>query len=165
RALLQAAGVEGAITCTRSADMRYLQQGFEIRVPLPPGRLTQQDLPVLRRAFAEEYQRLYKRLNPTVEIEAVSWRVVVSGPPPVIDMRPLPAAGESLADARKGERLVYFPEYGGFIPCAVYDRYRLPVGAVFSGPAVVEERECTVVVGPKAGVQIDEARNLVMTLL
>lgn len=165
RALLQAAGVEGEITCTRSADMRYLQQGFEIRVPLPPGRLTQQDLPTLRRAFAEEYQRLYKRLNPTVEIEAVNWRVVVSGPRPVINMRPRQAAGESLTDARKGERLIYFPEYSGCIPCAVYDRYQLPVGVVFAGPAVVEERECTVVVGPKARVQIDEAHNLVMTLV
>ena len=62
--------------------MRYLHQGFEIRVPLPAGRLTQEDLPALRGAFADEYERLYKRLNPGVEVEVVNWRLIASGPPP-----------------------------------------------------------------------------------
>ena len=65
RAVLTAAGVEGDITLSRSADMRYVQQGFEIRVPLP-SVLSAQHLPALRQAFAEEYERLYKRLNPGV---------------------------------------------------------------------------------------------------
>ncbi|MEW6297960.1 MAG: hydantoinase/oxoprolinase family protein [Thermodesulfobacteriota bacterium] len=164
RALLQAAGVEGEITFTRSADMRYLQQGFEIRVPLPPGRLTQADVPALRRAFAEEYERLYKRLNPGVEIEVVSWRVVASGPRPQIRLRPPETAEGHPSDALKGERPVYFPEHDGFVPCAVYDRYRLPAGTTFTGPAVVEERECTVVVGPGARVSVDAEQNLVIAL-
>ncbi|HEV8712481.1 MAG TPA: hydantoinase/oxoprolinase family protein [Candidatus Binatia bacterium] len=164
RDLLAAAGVEGEITLTRSADMRYLQQGFEIRVPLPSRRLTPDDLPDLRRAFAEEYERLYKRLNPGVEIEVVNWRLIASGPPPQITLRPPAAAGRSLTAARKGERPVYLPEHNGFVPCSVYDRYLLPVGASFSGPAVVEERECTVVIGPDAHVNVDEEQNLVIML-
>jgi N-methylhydantoinase A len=163
RALLTAAGVEGTITLTRSADMRYVQQGFEIRVPLPPGRLSTDDLPALRRAFAEEYERLYKRLNPGVEIEVVNWRLVASGPQPQILLRPPQTAGMSLSAARKGERLVYLPEHDGFVPCPVYDRYLLPIGATFSGPAVVEERECTVVIGPRAQAQVDEEQNLLIT--
>ena len=82
RDLLTAAGMEGEMTLSRSADMRYLHQGFEIRVPLPAGRLTTDDLPALRRAFTEEYERLYKRLNPGVEVEVVNWRSVASGPQP-----------------------------------------------------------------------------------
>ncbi len=164
RDLLAAAGVEGEITLTRSADMRYLQQGFEIRVPLPPGRLTRDDLPALHRAFAEEYERLYKRLNPGVEIEVVNWRLVASGPQPQITLRAPGTAGKSLAAARKGERPVYMPEHNGFVPCSVYDRYLLPVGASFSGPAVVEERECTVVIGPSAQASVDEELNLVIAL-
>jgi N-methylhydantoinase A len=164
REVLAAAGVEGEVALTRSADMRYLHQGFEIRVPLPPGRLTKEDLPVLRRAFAEEYERLYKRLNPGVEIEVVNWRLVASGPQPQIHLQPPDASGRSLAAARKGERPVYLPEHSGFVPCSVYDRYLLPVGATFSGPAVIEERECTVVLGPGAQATIDEEQNLVMAL-
>jgi len=164
RDLLAAAGVEGEITLTRSADMRYLQQGFEIRVPLPSRRLTPDDLPDLRRAFAEEYELLYKRLNPGVEIEVVNWRLIASGPPPQITLRPPAAAGRGLTAARKGERPVYLPEHHGFMPCGVYDRYLLPVGATLTGPAVIEERECTVVIGPGARADVDEEQNLVITV-
>jgi N-methylhydantoinase A len=164
RELLLTAGVEGALTLTRSADMRYLHQGFEIRVPLPAGQLTNDDLPALRQAFAKEYERLYKRLNPGVEIEVVNWRLVASGPQPRIALRAPDAAGRSLAAACKGERPVYLPEQSSFVPCSVYDRYLLPVGETFSGPVVVEERECTVVIGPEAQANVDDEQNLVVAL-
>jgi N-methylhydantoinase A len=44
----------------------------------------------------------------------------------------------------------------------VYDRYRLDPGAAFEGPAVVEERESTVVLGPDTEVEIDPVRNLIV---
>jgi len=44
----------------------------------------------------------------------------------------------------------------------VYDRYRLDPGSVFEGPAVVEESESTVVLGPKGRAEIDAARNLIV---
>ena len=164
RRMLTAAGVAGDITLSRSADMRYVQQGFEIRVPLPSARLTPEAVPALRHAFAEEYERLYKRLNPGVEIEVVNWRLIASGPPPQITLQHSPKPGLSLNAAKKGGRQVYFPEYENFAPCVVYDRYLLPIGEVFSGPAVVEERECTVVIGPHATACVDEEQNLMITL-
>ncbi len=164
RVLLETAGVEGTVTLSRSADMRYLHQGFEIRVALPNTPLTQADLPALRRAFDEEYERLYKRLNPGVEVEVVNWRLVASGPTPDIRL-PSPAQqGWTVAGARKGTREVYLPERGGFAQCEVYDRYALPSGIAFSGPAIIEERECTMVVGMAARVTVDREQNLVITL-
>lgn len=162
--LLTAAGVEGDITLSRSADMRYLHQGFEIRVSLPAGRLTSDDLPALRRAFTEEYERLYKRLNPGVEVEVVNWRLVASGPRPHIVLATPPASGRSLTTARKGERPVYQPERGDYVSCPVYDRYLLSVGESFPGPAIVEERECTVVIGGNAQAEIDTEQNLIVSL-
>lgn len=164
RALLAAAGAEGSIVLSRSADMRYFQQGFEIRVPLPFVELKKSDIPALRRAFEEEYERLYKRLNPGVEIEIVNWRLVASGPRPLTTLRTQSESTGSLARARKGERTVYLPEHEGFTLCSVYDRYRLPIGVCFSGPAVVEERECTVVVGANAQASVDDGLNLVIAL-
>lgn len=164
RALLTAAGAEGSIVISRSADMRYLHQGFEIRVPLPTDQLKREDIPILRRAFDEEYERLYKRLNPGVEIEVVNWRLVASGPRPLLTLRMQGQETRSLSCARKGERAVYLPEREGFAPCSVYDRYQLPTGVVFSGPAVVEERECTVVMGTNAQASVDDDLNLVITL-
>ena len=57
---------------------------------------------------------------------------------------------------------MYFPEFGGFHQTPVYDRYRLGPGATFHGPAVVEERESTAVVGTSAVATIDEYLNLVV---
>ena len=44
----------------------------------------------------------------------------------------------------------------------VYDRYRLSPGAAFAGPAVIEEKESTVILGPEGGAQIDAAGNLIV---
>ena len=164
RALLEAAGVTGALTFSRSADMRYLHQGFEIRVSLPSGALTAHDLPLLREAFAQEYERLYKRLNPGVEVEVVNWRLVAAGPHPAIILQAPETETRSLVSAYKGDREVYLPEQNRFLPCRVYDRYRLPIDTLFAGPAVIEERECTVVVGENAQVCVDQELNLVVAL-
>jgi N-methylhydantoinase A len=44
----------------------------------------------------------------------------------------------------------------------VYDRYLLGPGGALDGPAVVEERESTVILGPGSRAEIDRARNLVV---
>jgi N-methylhydantoinase A len=168
RALLRQAGVpEDVMTVTRSADMRYLHQGFEINVPVANGRLRADDIPCLQASFDREYERLYKRLNPAVDVEALNWRVIVAGPRPVITTQhtgdqstPTRASGPTPT----GERPAYFPETSGYTNCPVYDRYRLTPGAVLQGPAIIEERESTVVVGPGAGVEVDAYRNVVVWL-
>ena len=43
-----------------------------------------------------------------------------------------------------------------FIPYTVYDRYKMFPGAEFPGPAIIEERESTVIVGEDASVSVDE---------
>jgi N-methylhydantoinase A len=61
--------------------------------------------------------------------------------------------------------LVYFPEWEEHRPVPVYDRYVLAPGSTFEGPAIVEERESTTVIGPGAHVEIDGTRNLSVVLL
>ncbi len=50
-------------------------------------------------------------------------------------------------------RDAWFPETG-WADTAVYSRYSLAAGDRFSGPAVVEERESTLVVPPAAAVSV-----------
>ena len=66
--------------------------------------------------------------------------------------------------AQKGQRKLYFGDEGGWCVANVYDRYALATGRTLSGPAVVEERETTVVVGPSGRFTIDDYRNLVIEL-
>jgi N-methylhydantoinase A/oxoprolinase/acetone carboxylase beta subunit len=63
-----------------------------------------------------------------------------------------------------GERPVYFSELKGFQRTRVYSRYGLAAGEKIEGPAIIEEAESTVVVGPRASVTVDNEGNLVMHL-
>ncbi len=122
-ALLQRSGVAAQdITHEREADMRYVGQGHEIRVPLPLGQLDSTHNDALTAQFRDVYRSLYERLGPPVEIEVLNWRVVSSGPRP--DLRLAIAGASANATAIKGERSAYFPEAGGFVATPIYDRYR-----------------------------------------
>ena len=163
QALLESSGVAPeAIRHRREADMRYLGQGYEIRVPLPDGPLDASQAGALAAAFERVYRELYERPGPPVPIEILSWRVISSGPRPDLRLSVRSQAAGGPETARKGERPAYFPEAGGFVPTPVYDRYRLAPGAAFEGPAIVEERESTVVVGPGARCEVDAQHNLVV---
>ena len=162
--VLAAAGVpRAAITARRTADMRYIGQGHEVPVPLPDGPLAPASSGALAAAFDTVYRSLYGRVAEGVPLEAVNWRVVVSGPRPSLNLR-APAGGSTdAATALKGERPIYLPQEGRHVAVPVYDRYKLAPGATFTGPAVVEERECTVIVGG-GQTRIDEYRNLVVAM-
>jgi N-methylhydantoinase A len=164
--LLEASGVPApAISHRREADMRYVGQGHEIPVPLPAGPLSAGHTAALVAAFEKVYQELYERLGPPVPVEILNWRVISSGPQPDLRLQLGSPSGDGRAEpAKKGERAAYFPESGGFTPTPIYDRYRLAPGASFRGPAIIEERESTVIVGPGAGCHIDEHHNLVVEL-
>jgi N-methylhydantoinase A len=165
QALLEGSGLPpAAISHRREAEMRYIGQGHEVRVPLPNGALDAAQAPALQSAFEAVYRELYERLGPPVPIEIVNWRVVSSGPQPNLRLRVAPLAGADARAALKGERAAYFPEAEGFVATPVYDRYGLAPGAEFHGPAIVEERESTVIVGPAARCHIDAQHNLVVML-
>ena len=77
-------------------------------------------------------------------------------------LRPLEAAGTD--PAPKGRRLVFFPELDGDADTPVFDRHRLSPGTIFAGPAIIEERECTIVAGPSATVRVDPFGMLFLDL-
>ena len=147
----------------RSADMRYAGQGFEISVGLPGGDGPEQGQD-FRRAFEKEYLDIYQRLCPEIPIEGVNWRLVATGPRPQIGAGTWWSREASLAAALKGRRPIYLPGKGKYEEVPVYDRYRLPVDAKIDGPAVVEERESTMVMNGPATAWVDPSGSLVVRL-
>ncbi len=65
---------------------------------------------------------------------------------------------------QKSTRRANFPELGGFTEVPVLDRHAMARGFAFTGPAIVEERESTAIVGPGATCVVDEHWNLVVEL-
>lgn len=147
------------IVHTRFADVRYVGQGHEVRVALPPGELGHRDDLVGR--FEAEYGRLYGRRGPSVPAEAINWRVVSSGPRPALALAG--AEIEAASEPHKPPRVAYFPSLGGYVETPVYNRYALRPGIRFGGPAIVEEQESTLVVAPGQAVEVTPELTLSIT--
>ena len=163
RALLSETGADPAqITIRRSADMRYVGQGFEVTVALPDGTLDAARGAEVRDRFYETYRQLFERHVTDVAVEALSWRLAATAPVPNLTLH-FGGQPTTKGDARKGTRPVWFPETG-VAPCPVLSRYALTAGTTLDGPAVIEERESTTVVGPGGRVTVDEHLTLIIDL-
>ncbi|MET4689404.1 hydantoinase/oxoprolinase family protein [Sinorhizobium fredii] len=159
--VVAAAGVaKDTITNRYTVDMRYVGQGHEITVALPDRSLPKEDfLKQLLENFSKLYRELFGR-TVAASVEVITWRLRASGEKDQVT-RPHEA---EVADARKGSRQVYFQEIGSFTETPVYDHYKLPVLQRIKGPAIVEQRESTAVVGPSGIFHADASGNLVINI-
>jgi N-methylhydantoinase A len=159
RAILRDAGVpEREMRFRRTAEMRYVGQGHEVEVDLPAGTLGSTSVGAVTSGFETAYRALYSRTPLGVAIEALNWRVVVSGPAPEISIEPEPGGAafrSGGAGPIKGTRRAYVPETRDYAEVPVYDRYRLVAGMHLDGPAIIEERESTTIIGPRARIAVD----------
>lgn len=163
RTLLGGAGLGAADLNTRIAcAMRYVGQGHEIEISVPLALIEAGRGDEFAARFESEYRSLYGRTE-RVPVEMTSWRVAVSGPVPEVVPR-LPSGIGHGAGAQRGVRQVHFADTAGFVSTPVFDRYALAPGWQASGPAVVEERESTVIVPPGATARIDDHLNLILEL-
>jgi N-methylhydantoinase A len=165
RKILAGSGLSAReISYQRTADMRYVGQGHEVSVRLPSGALCERHTTEITAEFEETYRELYGRKGPDVPLEIINWRVVASGPRPEMSFK-LSSDTSARSDLRKGSRPAYFPECGGFVETAVYDRYAFKPGMEFNGPAIVEERESTLIVGGRGRARVDERLNVIMEFI
>ncbi|MEQ9664416.1 MAG: hydantoinase/oxoprolinase family protein [Phycisphaerales bacterium] len=152
----------GDLATVRALDMRYRGQGYEIEVRLPDGLSGDELVAALPRLFADAYAQVFSKSFPERAIDIVAWKTEVIGPRPMAGVSFTLDKGDAAA-ARKGTRRAWFPEAGGFAETPVYDRYALKPGDRFAGPALVEERESTCVIGVGDRVEVDLQGNLVAT--
>jgi len=167
-ALLAAEVSTADIRLYRRAEMRLAGQFHDIEVAVPDGVLSAESATVLASSFQAEYQRRYHAVLPGYEVMILNWRLRAEGPEPIVQLQPQSnggkaSAGSGRADAKgayKGVRSAFFPETSGFVSTPVYDRYRLRSQAAIDGPAIVEEKESTTVVGPGDRLMVDDLGNL-----
>lgn len=163
---LDACGVPGERIFQASCDMRFVGQGYEIIVDLPDGPYGPDDLETLRSAFLKAYAAGYgeRSFDPAAAIEGVLWRVSATIRGKRIAAPPIVRGDGTGEKALKGARLAYFREWGESRPTNVYDRYRLGAEDVVQGPAIIEERESTIVLPPESSARIDADGNIVATV-
>ncbi|MFC7539910.1 hypothetical protein ACFQU2_11255 [Siccirubricoccus deserti] len=125
--------------------MRYVGQGHEIAVPLPPRDMTEADVREIRALYDREYTRFYDRPVPGSDVEILSFAVtvatVVEAVEPVAEVAaapaPAPIRHQAVRDTTTGEVTEW----------AIYDRATLFPGATVQGPCIVTEAETSTMVG------------------
>lgn len=167
RAPLRLAGLADAdIRVLRQLDMRYHGQGHEISVGLAPGG----GIDTLPEAFRSAYEALYQFSYLEAPLVITTWKVEARGPAAGLDagyrlQGPQgQSSGETSSAAIKGHRDAYFDAVTGYQSTPVYNRYDLAPGTRVPGPALIEEHESTVVIGPQDVVEVDASYNLVAEL-
>lgn len=144
----------------RSADIWRSGQDYAIEVPLPEDCSLSTTLDEIARAFSNEYSALYGRVDDSAPLELVSLRVRAErhSPPPRLRVQP----GKGATPLRS--RPVYIPTKGTHVTVPVFERSQLGMGDRIEGPAIVEERESTTVVGEGDLLVVDEVGCLHITL-
>jgi len=144
--LLAAGATFDDIDFRRSADMRYVGQGFEVNAELPNefGRDVRNDV---AESFARSYAAKFGRELNDFPIEVVNWRVEAFS-------TALRGARERLKQSAAGEadgpraRPVFYPDVGDYVTTTVVSEAGIQSGRDYEGPVLIEQAGSTIVVGP-----------------
>jgi len=160
RAMLKDAGVRNP-QFVRTADIRFVGQGFELPATVPNGRLNKAAIGAAESSFHDAYRAVYAELPGKLPAESITWRLRATGPDPALAVS---FARSATPRSEVRSRRAFFPELKAFVDTPVYDRYALKSSAVVQGPAILEERESTAIVGPSGHATVDDDLNLVIHL-
>lgn len=145
----------------RQIDARYHMQNYELSIPVSfTDELMARDLEDICDTFHTEHERNYGYCDRTQQIELVNFRLSAIGRRDKPDLGCITTPDKASFNPRS-ERSVYFKNRG-FISCPIYFKDDIPVGQLFSGPAVIEQMDTTVMVTPGWCCVIDKWGNICM---
>jgi N-methylhydantoinase A len=150
---------------TRSADLRYSGQNFELRVEMSSGDIDTETLRQVESDFHTAHEALYGYRLSTSPVELVNLRVTASAPLP----RARPVEVESqigpVDRAQVAAREVYFGGNYGWRTAVCFNRSGLGAGAEVHGPAVLQQLDSTTVLAPSDVGRIDRFGNLIINVV
>lgn len=150
------------VSLAHEADLRYAGQGYELRVTLPSGPPSRENLSAARDAFDDLHERLHGHRADGEPVELVSLRTVSVATAPKIELREFQGDPDAAAaTAQKGSRRAWFAGRGWQM-CPVYERELLTVGVRLPGPAIVEQPDSTTLVQPDQTLSVDGYGNLIL---
>ncbi|MCY4556296.1 MAG: hydantoinase B/oxoprolinase family protein [Chloroflexi bacterium] len=149
--LLSQGVVPAAVEIQYSADMRYLDQIYEVTVPLPDPALPDTEfLAELTSNFHRRYEELYSYNQQDQEVRLVTLRSVAVGKLPRIAQLDQMEAGDQAAPV--GSRRVYLEDW---CEAQIYAADQLPASTEITGPAILESECTTILMWPGDRATVD----------
>lgn len=152
------------VTLQRYADARYIGQGYELRIELPSGTVTGENLAESFARFHRIHEAEYGHSFPQTPIEIVNIRVTGISASEPIDWPRANEGGSQEAARIKADRTKF--RVDGKLETfqtAFYRRTALPIGVSIKGPAIVLQLDTTTVVPPNWTFEADAQGNLILT--
>lgn len=149
----------------RSFDMRYLGQFHEVELPIRDLPLNAEGLSQIVDDFHGKHEDLFAYHEPESLTETINLRLACFGKVVAPPRKAVATVKKQDACAHvTGRRDVYFEEIRGFVQATIYDGDAMEAGTQISGPAIVEQSTTTIVVPPKARLDVTEYGDFLMTL-
>lgn len=159
---LKTSGAEpDAIMHRRSADMRYVGQGFEISVPVP-NALSSSSGADITAAFIDIYERKFGGHIPGASIEILNWRLYGAAPVAWPDVMKVSSTPNWFGPP--STRRAYFSGLGGYVDTPVYKDAHLAARDARNGPVLIEQPGSTIVIGPGDTFEVDDFGNVLITV-
>jgi N-methylhydantoinase A len=147
---------------TRTADMRYHGQNYELSVAVPDGAITAATIRTLAAAFADVHRQRYGFSADGDPVQIVTLRVEATGIVRKAELRAHSEAGPDASRAIMHHRPVWLVETRDFVATPIYARDALRPGNRLVGPAIVEQMDATTLVPPGMTARVDAYLNLIL---
>lgn len=124
--------------------MRYSGQGWEIPIVLNSEQALNPDANTFLQLFETDYAALFGRTVQGMDVEITVWAVNATTPTAVVQRVASVAAGE--VAMVNTTRSVFDPALACTVEASVIQREELQAGQSVSGPAMISERETTIII-------------------
>lgn len=150
---------EKDIRIERFVDARYPGQVHQLTVPAPSGKPFEiGDLSAIKATFDDEHKSRFTYSRPEMPVELLHWRVAGIGATGG-EMLNEPATSQAAAPSH-GTRRAYDIDAGSMVDMEVYHADDLVPGAYFHGPAIIQARTTTILIGGGDKVTVDHDYGL-----
>jgi N-methylhydantoinase A len=140
-------------------DVRYFRQGYEFSLEINPDTLANGGINDLASRFGDAHEKLYGfKLDQPVEL--VNLRAVGTGKVSKINFPTFELTGPECSTAVIEQNQIYFD--GGFAATNIYDRSKLNAGNQILGPAIVTQKDTTIVIHPGHVGEVDKHLNILI---
>ena len=152
-------GYTDNLTVTKTLDMRYLGQNYELEIPVGFDAFTEETAETLWQAFHDQHDARFGFNIPNETIEVITLKCTVSSAVEKPDLIRLSRTEN--APTPTGHRRVWFD--GGAHQTPVYARSDLRWGDRLTGPAIIEEAASVTCLRPDQALAVEEHGNMIVS--